>query len=90
VRAEFAARLALTDKAMAGRPRLVAHAAVESHSLLTRLPPPHRAHPAIVHAFITERFTEPFLILSETGYQELLATVTTRQILGGPAAHRTP
>jgi hypothetical protein len=38
-----------------------------------------------VHAFITQRFTEPFLILSEVGYQELLATVATRQILGGPA-----
>jgi predicted nucleic acid-binding protein len=76
---------AIARKAMAGRPRLVAHAAVESYSVLTRLPPPHRAHPSIVHAFITERFTEPFLTLSETGYQELLATVTTRQILGGPA-----
>ena len=53
--------------------------------MLTRLPPPHRAHPSVVHAFITERFTEPFLILSETGYQELLATVAARQIHGGPA-----
>jgi predicted nucleic acid-binding protein len=46
--------------------------------------PPHRAHPSIVHAFITERFTEPFLTLSEIGYQELLATVAAEQILGGP------
>ena len=53
--------------------------------MLTRLPPPHRAHPSIVHAFITERFTEPFLTLSETGYQELLATVAAGHILGGPA-----
>jgi len=76
---------AIAGKAMAGRPRLVAHAAVESYSVLTRLPPPHRAHPSIVHAFITERFTEPFLTLSEPGYQELLATVAAGQILGGPA-----
>lgn len=76
---------AIARKAMAGRPRLVAHAAVESYSVLTRLPPPHRAHPAIVHAFITERFAEPFLTLSETGCQEFLATVAARQILGGPA-----
>ena len=76
---------AIARKAMASRPRLVAHAAVESYSVLTRLPPPHRARPSIVHAFITERFTEPFLTLSETGYRELLATVTARQILGGPA-----
>jgi predicted nucleic acid-binding protein len=71
--------------AMVGRPRLVAHAAVEAYSVLTRLPPPHRANPAIVHAFITGRFTEPFLTLSETGYQELLATVAVGRILGGPA-----
>jgi predicted nucleic acid-binding protein len=79
---------AIASKAMAGRPRLIAHAAVEAYSVLTRLPPPHRAHPSIVHAFITditERFSEPFLVLSETGYQELLATVAARQILGGPA-----
>ena len=38
-----------------------------------------------MHAFITERFTEPFLTLSETGYQELLATISAGQILGGPA-----
>ena len=76
---------AVARKAMAARPRLIAHAAVESYSVLTRLPPPHRASPDIVHSFITGRFTEPFLILSEAGYQELLATVTAGQILGGPA-----
>ena len=76
---------AIASGAMAGRPRLVAHAAVEAYSVLTRLPPPHRAHPSIVHAFISERFSEPFLVLSDTGYQELLATIAARQILGGPA-----
>ena len=76
---------AIASGAMAGRPRLVAHAAVEAYSVLTRLPPPHRAHPSIVHTFITERFSEPFLVLSETGYQELLAAVAAGQILGGPA-----
>ena len=76
---------AVARKAMASRPRLISHAAIESYSVLTRLPPPHRAHPSIVHTFITERFTDPFLTLSETGYQELLATIAARDILGGPA-----
>lgn len=75
---------AVAQKALAGRPRLVAHAAVESYSVLTRLPPPHRAQPSLVHAFLTERFAGPFLVLSETGYQELLATVASSQIFGGP------
>src|SRR6185295_20268760 len=75
---------AIAVKALADRPRLVAHAAVESYSVLTRLPPPHRAQPSIVHEFIVERFPEPLLVLSETGYQELLAVVSANQILGGP------
>jgi hypothetical protein len=54
---------AIARAAMASRPRLIAHAAIESYSVLTLLPPPHRAHPSIVHAFITERFTAPFLTL---------------------------
>src|SRR5262249_3029286 len=70
--------------AMASRPRLIAHAAVESYSVLIRLPPPHRAQPSIVHTFITERFTARFITLWETGYQELLATVAASHILGGP------
>lgn len=71
--------------ALAERPRLVAHAAVEAYSVLTRLPPPHRAQPSIVQAFLTERFTEPLLTLSEVGHQELLATVAAQNVLGGPA-----
>ncbi|WP_261567870.1 type II toxin-antitoxin system VapC family toxin [Frankia gtarii] len=76
---------AVARKAMACRPRLAAHAAVESYSVLTRLPPPHRAQPSIVHTFLTERFIEPFLTLSEAGYQKLLATLAANQIPGGPA-----
>ena len=38
-----------------------------------------------MHAFITERFTDPLLTLSENGYQGLLATVAAGQIPGGPA-----
>jgi hypothetical protein len=68
---------AIARTAMASRPRLIAHAAIESYSVLTRLPPPHRARPSIVHAFITERFTEPFLALSQTGYRELLPELRT-------------
>ncbi len=75
---------AISRKAMTARPRLIAHAAVESYSVLTRLPP-HRASLDIARSFITERFTDLFLTLSENGYQELLATVAAGQIPGGPA-----
>jgi hypothetical protein len=51
---------AIARKAMTARPHLIAHAAVESYSELTGLPP-HRASQDIVHAFITGRFADPFL-----------------------------
>lgn len=73
----------LAVKALDRFPRLIAHAAVEAFSLLTRLPPPHRAQPQIVHEFITRQFTEPVLTLSETGYQELMETVATSGVSGG-------
>lgn len=76
---------AAAHKALLGRPRLIAHAAVESYSALTRMPPPFRAQPSIVHTFISENFANPFLTLSEIGYQELLATLASNQIQGGAA-----
>ena len=36
--------------------RLIAHCAVETYSVLTRLPPPHRAPGALVRDFIRARF----------------------------------
>jgi predicted nucleic acid-binding protein len=76
---------AIAQRVLASKPRLIAHAAVESYSVLTRLPHPHRAQPSLVHSFITERFVDSFLTLSAAGYQRLLATVASSQILGGPA-----
>jgi hypothetical protein len=62
---------AIAQGALAIQPRLIALAAVESYSVLTRLPSPHRAQPSLVHSFITERFADPFLTLSAAGYQQL-------------------
>jgi predicted nucleic acid-binding protein len=76
---------AVAREALSDRPRLIAHAAVESYSVLTRLPPPHRAQPSIVHEFLTERFADPLLTLSTSGYRDLLAAAASSGILGGPA-----
>lgn len=70
-------------KALAGRPRLVAHAALETYSVLTRLPPPHRAQAGMVAEFLRIRFPEPALCLPEMRYQALVETLAARQILGG-------
>jgi predicted nucleic acid-binding protein len=43
--------------------RLVGHCAVETYSVLTRLPAPHRAPGALVQQFIDMQFPDPHLIL---------------------------
>ncbi|MER3411087.1 MAG: VapC toxin family PIN domain ribonuclease, partial [Thermoleophilia bacterium] len=58
---------------------LVAPVAVESFSVLTRLPPPHRASPEIVVAFLDHHFPRPFLLLDAEGFRRLLDTAMERR-----------
>jgi len=66
-------------------PRLPAHAALESYSVLTRLPPPHRAPAGIVVAFLAERFPDPYLELPPERFPEFLGELETHEITGGAA-----
>jgi predicted nucleic acid-binding protein len=70
-------------KVLARRPRLVAHASLETYSVLTRLPSPHRAQAALVERFLANRFPEPFLCISEAHHRSLLHLLMDKQILGG-------
>lgn len=63
--------------------RLVAHAALETYSVLTRLPPPHRAPAGLVHEFLLAQFREPWLTLSAHRQRELLASCVGSLIVGG-------
>lgn len=65
------------------RPRLVAHAALETYSVLTRLPSPHRAQAGIVGRFLRSRFPDGLLCLSAAAQEELVASLVERSILGG-------
>ena len=65
--------------------RLVAHCALETYSVLTRLPAPHRAPPAVVRDYLAARFPEGFLRLSEAAYRTFLRTLPDRAIAGGAA-----
>lgn len=76
-------RHAAAAKVLARKPRLVAHAALETYSVLTRLPPPHRAQGGLVARFLRDRFAEPLLGLPQERYQSLIATLAEGQILGG-------
>jgi predicted nucleic acid-binding protein len=55
--------------AVLGRgPRIPAHVVLETYSVLTRLPPPHRAPADVVGAFLTGRFREaPLALASREG-----------------------
>lgn len=65
------------------RPRLVAHAALEAFSVLTRLPQPHRAEPGIVRAYLADQFPETWLTLSASRHRRFVETCAESAITGG-------
>lgn len=73
------------SEVMAMGPRLPAHCALESYSVLTRLPPPHRVGGPLVRGFMRARFPEPWLVLDAPGQAELLDRLVDQAITGGAA-----
>ena len=69
--------------ALAHRPRLPVHVIVEAYSVLTRLPPPHRAPGKIAAAFLRERFPEPPLVLPSASQRDLVDFAARAELLGG-------
>ena len=65
--------------------RLIEHCAVETYSVLTRLPPPHRCAGAVVREFIRTRFPEPYLRLDSAAHREFVLGLPEHQITGGAA-----
>jgi len=68
------------------QPRLPAHVALETYSVLTRLPPPHRAPAEIVDAFLSATFPHPTLSLPG-GAQRALVKLAARVGLTGGAIY---
>jgi predicted nucleic acid-binding protein len=75
----------LAVKALGRLPRLPAQAALETYSVLTRLPPPHRAAPQLVRDFLVANFREPLLDLAPERLRDLLSELTDADIVGGAA-----
>jgi len=65
--------------------RLIDHCALETYSVLTRLPPPHRSPAPVVTEFLRARFSQPFLRLTEARYRDFVLGLTTQGITGGAA-----
>jgi predicted nucleic acid-binding protein len=63
--------------------RLIAHCGFESYSVLSRLPPPHRAAPDIIHEFLKARFRAPWLTLSAADAEALVSTLVANGMTGG-------
>lgn len=70
-------------RALLREPRLPAHVALETFSVLTRLPPPHRAGAKIVAAFLKARFPGPLLTLRGSDQKILVQEAATAGVSGG-------
>jgi predicted nucleic acid-binding protein len=72
-------------RAVDGGVRLIEHCALETYSVLTRLPAPHRADGALVREFLKTRFPRPLLRMSPGAYREFLLALPDRGVIGGAA-----
>ncbi len=65
--------------------RLIEHCALESYSVLTRLPAPHRASADVVRDFLAARFPQPFLRLTQEAHRGFVLQLPERRVVGGAA-----
>ncbi len=68
---------------LARKPRVPAHVLVETFSVLTRLPPPHRAAADLVLTFLAERFPAAPLTLPARAHLQLIEHAVAFGITGG-------
>ena len=69
--------------ALARKPRAPAHVLIESYSVLTRLPAPHRAPAPIVAEFLSAVFKELPLLLPARDQQLLIREAVAAGLSGG-------
>ena len=65
--------------------RLIEHCALETYSVLTRLPAPHRVSGDVVRDFLRARFSGPFLRLNASDYKDFILGLPEQGIAGGAA-----
>lgn len=74
---------AVEREAVPAAAHVPAHVLLESYSVLTRLPPPHRAPESVVAAFLRKRFARKLLILPGASHRSLLEVAAKRSMTGG-------
>ena len=72
-------------RSLDGGLRLIEHCALETYSVLTRLPPPHRSSGAVVRDFLQARFPQPLLRLSSAAYRRFVLELPGLGVSGGAA-----
>ena len=72
-------------RALDGGVRLIEHCALETYSVLTRLPAPHRVAGELVRDFLATHFPEPLLRLSPQAYKDFVLGLPDHGIVGGAA-----
>ena len=65
--------------------RLIEHCALETYSVLTRLPPPHRTAGDVVRDFLASRFPEPLLRMTPNAHHEFILGLPAHGVSGGMA-----
>jgi len=65
--------------------RLIEHCALETYSVLTRLPAPHRSSGIVVREFLQARFPQPFLRLTARAYKDFILGLPDHGATGGSA-----
>lgn len=65
--------------------RLVEHCALESYSVLTRLPAPHRSPGNLVRDFLVARFPDSPLRLGVAEFRKFLLGLPEQRVTGGSA-----
>lgn len=70
---------------MATLPRIPAHVAIESYSVLTRIPAGYRLSASDSAALIADICRDPVLTLPAEAYRQLLTEVSLADITGGAA-----
>jgi predicted nucleic acid-binding protein len=72
------ARAALRDGVV-----LIAHCALETYSVLTRLPSPHRAPGRLVHEFLAAQFPDPHLVMRAGAQRGITGRLVEIGVEGG-------
>ena len=62
---------------------LIDHCALETYSVLTRLPAPHRSPGPVVRDFLAARFPDPLLRMNERSYRDFVLRLPDHAIAGG-------